>query len=103
MLLESRLSDDTALFIDCETVGGFDKASSSDEFFHPDEALQHVCRIAGQVATELAAAARSAAGTTPSPAALELEFALKVDSQATVSIARNPDGGQVKGRVRWGR
>ena len=74
MLLESRLNDDTTLFIDCETVGGFDKSSTSDELFHPDEAIQNVCRIAGQVASELAASARAAAGTKPAPAGLELEF-----------------------------
>lgn len=103
MLLESRLSDDTTLFIDCETVGGFDKSSTSDEFFHPDEAIQNVCRIAGQIASELAASARAAAGTKPAPAGLELEFSVKVDSQATVSVARAPDAGQFKVRVRWGR
>ena len=45
MLLESRLSDDTTLFIDCETVGGFDKSSTSDELFHPDEAIQNLSLI----------------------------------------------------------
>ena len=103
MLLESRLSNDTVLFIDCETVGGFDKSASSDDLFHPDEALRHVCRIAGQVASELAASAREAAGTKPAPAGLELEFSVKVDSRATVSVARSPDAGQFKVRVRWGR
>ena len=102
MLLESRLSDDTALFIDCETVGGFDK-SQNDLDFHPDQAIENVCRIAGSIAAELAAAARGAASTKPSPAGLELEFSVKVDSQATVSVARSPDAGQFRVRVRWGR
>jgi|GEM_PF-2202982 len=102
MLLESRLADDTPLFIDCETVGGFDKSDAGTDF-HPDDAIKHVCTIAGQVANELAKAARAAAGAKPSPGGLELEFAVKVDSKATVSVARNPNDGQFKVRVRWGR
>jgi hypothetical protein len=102
MLLESRLADDTALFIDCETVGGFNKSDTSDGF-HPDDAIKNVCQIAGQVAAELASSARSAAGAKPSPGSLELEFAVRVDSNATVSIARNSNDGQFKVTVRWGR
>ena len=102
MLLESRLSDDTALFIDCETVGGFDKSDATSDF-HPDDAIKNVCTIAGQVAAELASAARAAAGSKPSPGGLELAFSVKVDSKACVSIARNAGDGQFKVTVRWGR
>jgi len=102
MLLESRLSDDTALFIDCETTGGFDKSDATSDF-HPDDALRNVCRIAGQVAQELATAAQSAAGSKPSPSGLQLEFSLKVDANSCVSVARSPSDGQFKIRVHWGR
>jgi len=102
MLLESRLSDDTTLFIDCETAGGFDKSEATNDF-HPDDAIKHVCRIAGQVASELAESARAAAGATPSPGSLELQFSVKVDSRASVSVARTADDGQFKVTVRWGR
>ena len=102
MLLESRLSDDTALFIDCETVGGFAKSDTAGDF-HPDDAISHVCKLAGDVAMELARTTAAAAKGKPSPAGLELEFAIKVDSKATVSVARNPNDGQFRVRVRWGR
>lgn len=102
MLLESRLSDDTALFIDCETAGGFNKSDATSNF-RPDDALRNVCKIAGDVAGELAASARAAAGAKPAPGGLELEFSLKVDANACVSVARSPEGGQFKVRIRWGR
>ena len=102
MILESRLADDTALFIDCETAGGFDKSDATSEF-HPDDAIRNVCTIAGQVAAELSKAARAAAGAKPSPGGLELSFAIKVDSKACVSVARNSGEGQFKVTVRWGR
>ena len=102
MLLESRLSDDTVLFIDCETVGGFDKSDAAGDF-RPDDAISHVCKLAGDVAMELSRATAAAARGKPSPAGLELSFAIKVDSKATVAVARNPNEGQFKVRVRWGR
>lgn len=92
MLLESRLADDTALFIDCETVAGFDKSDAASDF-HPDDAVKHVCRIAWAIAAELAATARAAAGVKPAPGGLELEFGIKIDSKAIVSISQNIDAG----------
>jgi len=102
MLLESRLQDGTALFIDCETVGGFNKSETAGDF-HPDDAVTHVCKLAGEVAMELCRTTTAAAKGKPSPSGLELEFAIKVDSKAVVSVARNPMDGQFKIRIKWGR
>ncbi len=102
MLLESRLSDGTQLFIDCETSGGFDKSDAASNF-HPDDAVKNVCRVVGLVAAELSEAARTAASTKPAPSGIELDFTVKVDSKAAVSVGRNPEDGQFKIRVKWGR
>ena len=102
MLLESRLSDDTVLLIDCETVGGFDKSDATSDF-HPDEAITNVCKLAGDVAMELSRTTSAAAKGKPSPAGLELSFSIKIDSKAAVSVARTPNDGQFRVRVRWGR
>ena len=101
MLLETRLPGDVALYIDCETVGGFDKGGGMGGF-DPDEVVQNVVKTATGLAAALAASATGAAEARPVPANIELEFGLRVDSNAVVSVAQNPAAGQFKVKVRWG-
>jgi hypothetical protein len=102
MLLESRLDEKTALFIDCETVGGFGKGEAGSGF-DPDAVLDNVVTLATGLGKALAAAAAGAGKSQPAPASLELEFALRIDSNSVVAVAANPESGQFRVRVRWGR
>lgn len=100
MLVVSKLDDNTALYIDAEAVGGVNKAEM-EVFFDPDETLDDVVKIASGIGARLAAAATASAQANPAPRTLEMEFALKVDSNATISVARNLDVGQLRSRVVW--
>lgn len=101
MLLVSQLDEDTALYIDAEVVGGVDKGEM-ETFFHPDNTLDDVVKIASGIGARLAATAERSAAASPPPQRLEMEFALKVDSNATISVARSLDAGQFRFRVIWG-
>ncbi|MBL8615250.1 MAG: hypothetical protein JNM72_06555 [Deltaproteobacteria bacterium] len=101
MLLETRIGGKVPLFVDCETVGGFDKGGGAGGF-DPDEVVENVVKTASGLAQALAASATGAAEARPVPAAIELEFGLRVDSNAMISVAQNPSQGQFKVRVRWG-
>jgi hypothetical protein len=97
VLLNTQLADGTDLFLDCETSGGFDKDQARLDF-HPDDAAKNVVKIAAAVAKELRAVS-DAAGTDTT---LEVEFSVKVDSQAVVTVGRNAADGQFKIRLRYG-
>lgn len=96
MLLQTELADGTEIYIDCETTGGFDKDSATLDF-HPDDAAKNVVKIATAVAQDLRAVAAGAGdGTT-----LEVEFSVKIDSKAVVSVGRNAADGQFQIRLRY--
>ncbi len=101
MLLETRLNANAPLYVDCETVGGFDKGGGMGGF-DPDEVVANVVATATGLAVALAASATGAAEARPVPANIELEFGLRVDSNAVISVAQNPAAGQFKVKVRWG-
>lgn len=100
MLLQSRLDHKTVLLIDTEAVGGVNK-DEMEVHFHPDDALDHVVQIATGIARNLAVTAAGAESTVPKPMALDVDFGLKIDSNATVAVARTPESGQFRVRVRW--
>jgi hypothetical protein len=96
MLLQTRLDAETDLFIDCETSGGFDKDQTALDF-HPDDATDHVVTIAKGVVARLKDVAEAAGGD----AQVEVTFSIKVDSNAVVAVARQPDAGQFRVTVRY--
>ncbi len=102
MLLESRFSDDTPCLIDVEAVASINKGDAA-HIISPDDAMKNVVALSGKVARELALAAAGAAGSKPNPAGIELEFGVRVDSNAVVSVARTLADAQFAVRVRWGR
>lgn len=97
MLLQTRLNADTELFIDCETSGSFDKDETALDF-HPDDAADHVVTIAKGVVARL----RDVSEAAGDDAQVEVSFSVKIDSNAVVSVAREPGAGQFRVTVRYG-
>ena len=102
MLLETRLSDETYISIDAEAVASINKGDNA-AITSPEKVMSEVLNLTGQIARDLAIAAKGAASTKPTPAGIELEFGIRVDSNSVVSVSRRPDDAQFKVRVRWGR
>ena len=98
MLLESRLDNRTTLVIDAESVGGIDKGALS-ESGHPDRIVESAVRMIRIVAGRLGEAAQVEGGAAPT--SMEVTFAVRVDSNAVVSMARTPDDGQFRVTLRW--
>ncbi len=98
MLLESRLKGGLLLLIDCENAGGVDKNAAGSNA-HPDEVLESVVTIV-QTAAETLGAGLSLRGT-PAPVSMEVEFGVRVDANATVALARQPDQAHFRVRLRW--
>lgn len=96
MLLQTRLDENTDLFVDCETSGGFDKDQTALDF-HPDDATDHVVSIATGVAARL----RAVAAAAGEQAEVEVTFGVKIDSNAVVCVSRDPGAGQFQVRVRY--
>jgi hypothetical protein len=102
MLLETRFSDGTEVMLDCEAVSAIDKGETAGQA-KPEDVLRRAMELGAGVARELAQAAQGAAAGKPTPAGIEAQFALRVDSNAVLSIARTPEEGQLRFTVRWGR
>jgi hypothetical protein len=100
MLLESRINDRTTIIIDAETVGGIDKGGGV-AFSHPDKALPNAMTLIRAVAETLGEGIPS--GTNTPPDTMEVTFAVRVDSNAIVSLARAVDAGQLRVTLRWTR
>jgi hypothetical protein len=98
MLIESRLNDKATVIFDCESVGGIDKGTVSVAS-HPDKIVPFAMEAIRAVASELGAA-MNAPGAKP-PVMMRVEFAVRVDSNAIVQIARNVDQGQLKVTLQW--
>ncbi len=98
MLLESRINDKATLVFDCESVGGIDKGAISVTS-HPDKVVPSAMEAIRAVAAEMGAALT--AGGERQPVMMRVEFAVRVDSNAIVQIARNVDQGQFKVTLQW--
>src|SRR5688500_8562065 len=98
MLLESRVNDKATIVFDCESVGGIDKGAVSVAS-HPDKIVPFAIEAIRAVASELAAA-MDGVGTRP-PVTMRVEFAVRVDANAVVQVARNVDQGQFKVTLQW--
>ncbi|MFZ5480374.1 MAG: CU044_2847 family protein [Myxococcota bacterium] len=93
MLLESRLNDKATVIFDCESVGGLDKGAVSVTA-HPDKIVPYALEVIRAVAGELGKAMDVPAERKPR--AMTIEFAVRVDSNAVVQIARGVEQGQFK-------
>jgi hypothetical protein len=98
MLLESRLGTGQLLLIDCENAGGVDKNALGADA-HPDQIFDNAVQII-QSAAETLGAGLSLSGQ-PAPVVMEVEFGVRVDANATVSLARSPDQAHFRVRLRW--
>ncbi len=98
MLLESRVNDRVTLLVDCENVGGVEKNALTSNA-HPDKIID------GAIAIIRAAAERFGEGLSlegqPAPVVLEVEFGVKIDANAVVSVARRPEEGHFRVKLRW--
>lgn len=99
MLLESQLNDRTILIFDAESVGGIDKGAVSNQG-HPDKIVPRTIEIVRALATQLATAAEGVPGPNQ-PTDMEVTFGVRVDSNAIVSIARNPSEGNIRVTLKW--
>lgn len=97
MLLESQLNDRTMLVIDAESVGGLDKGASSLSG-HPDKIVPRAIEIIQAVASQL-----GAAQVDNGASSMEIRFAVRVDSNSCVSIARSATEGQFQVLMRWSK
>lgn len=95
MLLESYVSEKKVLVFDTEVVASLDKGGTSVTG-HPDKILPSILE-AIQVVNE---SLRPAIASAQNALELEVEFGLKVDSNAVVSIARQSHDAQVVVRLR---
>jgi hypothetical protein len=100
MLLEARIDPKTVVYIDAETAGGFAKGGDI-EGFNEEQALDNVVRVATLVGRRLAETAGLTSAGADGPTSLDLCFAVKIDGNSVVSIAKNPDGGQFRVTARW--
>ncbi len=98
MLLESRLNDKTRLLIDCETVGGIDKNAATGNS-DPDRVLECAVELIKHTAAQLAGGISVEA--LPAPVRMEIEFGVRIDSNAVVALAQHPNSGQIRVRMRW--
>ncbi len=98
MLLESRIDDRYTLLIDCENMGGVDK-NAAGGVGHPDRVLDSAVKVI-RAAAERLGAGLSVEGT-PAPVTMEVNFGVRVDQNAVVSLARNPDDAHFRVTLRW--
>ncbi len=98
MLLETRVNDRLTLLVDCENSGGVEKNALTANA-HPDKILDSA------IAIIRGAAVRFGEGLSlegqPAPVMLEVEFGVKVDANAVVSLARRPDEAHFRVKLRW--
>lgn len=85
MLLESYVGDKKVLVFDCESVSSIEKGGLTGVTGHPDKIVPVMVETVRMVADQMRAVME---GPNP-PHAAELEFGLKVDTSAVVSIARH--------------
>jgi hypothetical protein len=98
MLLESRIDDRTTIVIDAEAAGGIDKGALSVSG-HPDRVVSNGI----SAIRALAKAFTEGFAGDGLPPEMDLTFALRVDSNAVVSLSRRPDEGQFRVTMRWRR
>ncbi len=98
MLLESHLGDGLVLFIDVENQGGVDK-NAVGSGAHPDMIVDNAI-ILIQAAAERMGAGLSMQGPV-APVTMEVEFGVRVDANAVVALARCPEEGHFRVKLRW--
>ncbi len=95
MLIETRLSEGTYIFIDAEPTSGVGEEDSC----HPDSVMDNIVGITQGVLSRIREAA---AGEDP-PEQLTIAFGVRMDGNAVVSIAKRPELGQFQITARWHR
>ena len=100
MFLECRIDEETVIYIDAEAAGGVSKDQMANDF-HPDQAIQNVVNLAAAVARKLSEAAAGGSVSIPAPMEISLDFGIRIDSDAVVSLSRNLPSSQFTVRVRW--
>ncbi len=98
MLLESHLKDNTVVVFDCESVALIDKGGQTVRG-HPDKVLPAMVTMIRGIAREIREAVAPDAGPTP---AMEVRFAMKIDSNGIVAVSRAETEGQVSVILRFG-
>lgn len=97
-LIESRINDHATLVIDSEAVGGIDKGTLSVHS-HPDKIAASAIHAIRTLAEELGTS--MIVDTKNAPVAMEIQFAVRIDSGAVVQIGRTPEAGQFRVTLKW--
>lgn len=98
MLIESYVGEKKVLVFDCESASSIEKGGLTGISGHPDRILPAMITTIGLVAEQM----RQVMTGSGAPTSAEVEFGLKVDSGAVVSIARNVGDAHVVVRLRLG-
>jgi hypothetical protein len=98
MLLECKVHERGMLVLDAETVGGIDKSVMSTTS-HPDVVVEHAVEMIRSVANSFGEALSRELGDPPSE--MSVQFAIKVDSNSVVQVARRLEDGQFRVTLRW--
>lgn len=85
MLIESYVGEKKVLVFDCESVSSIEKGGLTGVSGHPDRILPSMITTIGLVAEQM----RQVMAGNGAPTSAEIEFGLKVDTSAVVSIARH--------------
>ena len=97
MLLETRLEDDTYILIDAEPMPGIGR--NDGQYNSPADALENMLRLAAQVTRRF----KDLLDEDSTPDRMGVTFGVRVDGNATVSLARKPDNAQFQITAEWSK
>jgi len=97
LFYETKLDDNTWIFLDTESSGAFAK-NDLESTMTPAAAIQNSLDLALNMGRALS---NKLAVDIDPRMAFDFEFAVKADAQGNVMVATNPGGGQFKVTLRW--
>lgn len=100
MLIQTQIDKETMVYIDCEALQSISK-DDDESGYRPDEIVENVVALGAAVARKLTEAASMGTTARPTPAALSISFAVRVDTNAVVAISQTPQKGQFSIKVEW--
>jgi hypothetical protein len=100
MLLECRVDDKTVIYIDAEASAGLDKGGGGADFV-PDKAIDNILRTTAGMAKRLSDLLGQETFVVSPPSRLAIDFGVRVDSLAAVSVSKTPEECQFRISLEW--
>ncbi len=100
MLLECRIDDKTIIFIDAEASAGLDKGEGGDDFV-PEKAIDNILKTTAVMAKRLSDLLAQESFMVSPPSRLAIDFGVRVDSLAAVSVSKTPEECQFRISLEW--